>query len=504
MLLNRQFGLLLHPTSLPGPLGVGDIGDSARVFIQILKEMGAGVWQILPLNNPGYGFSPYSSDSAFACNPALIDLKDLKKKGLIDASDIPSTSFTLCKTDYGKTLAMKLMALRKAFNRFRNLNLFNDRHYSEFISEHAFWLNDFALFSTIKESQNGASWLDWPNELKHRQPDTLQRIQDMNSDSINFHKFIQYVFFTQWQQLKQFASDNNILIIGDLPIFVSYDSADVWANTHLFDLDADKNPKSIAGVPPDYFSSTGQKWGNPHYNWDNNRQTDYRWWKQRVRVLLSLVDIIRIDHFRGFEAFWVIPAHAPTAETGIWKQGPGESFFSELKKTFGLLPIIAENLGVITSEVEALRHAFGFPGMRVLQFAFDDQPSNTNLFFHHHPNDVVYTGTHDNNTILGWWQDMSNTQRCTVQKQMETLLGHSVTNIVTDMIRIAMGSVCNLAVIPLQDILQLPASARMNKPGTTDGNWLWQMTDFHSLQTQSSRLRSLALAFDRLANPVSG
>jgi 4-alpha-glucanotransferase len=497
---SRQFGLLLHPTSLPGDPGTGDIGAPAKRFIQILKEMGAGFWQILPLNNPSFGLSPYSADSAFACNPLLIDLDAIKQKEWMKDKDLLTHCLTPDSSDFKPYGSMKMSVLRRVFNHFCASRGDQSRTYRGFVSQHSFWLYDYALFKALKEYFAGLTWLDWPDSYKHREQETLDCFREENIKSIQFQIFLQYIFFSQWLELKQFAANHGVQIIGDLPVFVSLDSADVWANPHLFNLDSNKNPITVAGVPPDYFSTTGQKWGNPHYDWDMNHRSGYEWWKQRIAVLLSMVDVIRIDHFRGFEAYWAIPADASTAENGVWQPGPGLVFFQELKKTFGTLPFIAENLGVITPDVEALRQELNLSGMRVLQFAFDNHSSNTNLFFHHRPEDVVYTGTHDNNTTLGWWESLSHEHRHSVANQLRNLLGHSVTNIVSDMIRMAMGSVCRLAVIPVQDILELPSSARMNTPGTLERNWSWQMSSFQELDNTIEPVRSVASMFDRLSS----
>lgn len=498
MMANRQFGLLLHPTSFPGHFGVGDLGPSAEKFISILNAMGASLWQILPLNNPGPGHSPYSADSVFAGNPLLISPERLHQKGWLSDADFDGMITPSEKHDFGYAEILKNSFFHKAFRHFISTGEHFSDTYQAFWAANSFWLEDYAVYKTIKNHHNQKSWLDWPVKLKNRDPEQLEAFKKTHEEAIQYQVFLQFLFYTQWSDLKHFANNHAIRIVGDLPIFPALDSADVWSNHMLFDLDDNRHPRSQAGVPPDYFSPTGQKWGNPLYDWSENKRTGYTWWKSRFRVLLTLVDIIRIDHFRGFEKCWVIPAGAETAETGEWKSGPGAVFFTDIKNDLGHLPVIAEDLGVITLEVKALRDFFGFPGMTVLQFAFDGSASNPHLLFNHRPNDVVFTGTHDNNTTRGWWDLMDADQRKTIAMQMEALQGHPVTDIVGDMVRMAMSSVCHIAIIPVQDILGLDASARMNTPGIADGNWKWRLTNLDDLTRKVGAVRDLASTFDRI------
>jgi 4-alpha-glucanotransferase len=498
MTANRQFGLLLHPTSLPGNYGTGDIGPSADDFISILHAMGASLWQILPLNNPGRGYSPYSADSVFAGNPLLISPDRMHQQGWLSANDLEGMTTSSENCDFERAATLKYSLFHKAFYNFFSAGEHLSGSYQDFMKQNAFWLNDYAVYKAIKNHHGQKSWLEWPVHLKNRDSEQMKVFKKAHADDIRFQIFLQYLFFTQWSELKRLTNSHNIRIIGDLPIFPALDSADVWSNHTLFDLDASRYPRSQAGVPPDYFSPTGQKWGNPLYDWSENKRTDYTWWKNRFRMLLRLVDVIRIDHFRGFETYWAIPSGAETAETGEWKPGPGAMFFTDIKNDLGHLPVIAEDLGIITSEVKALRDYFGFPGMTVLQFAFDGIVSNPHLMFNHRPNDVVFTGTHDNNTTQGWWDQMDADQRHATSQQMESVQGHPVRNIVGDLLRMAMSSVCHIAVIPVQDILGLAASARLNTPGTAEGNWKWRLTNVDDLAQKTGEIRDLALTFNRI------
>lgn len=500
MAFNRQFGLLLHPTSLPSEFGIGDIGPTALEFVTILHEMGASLWQILPVNNPGYGQSPYSADSVFAANPLLISPELLYQNGWLTKQDILNDIPSSDQVDFKRCEKLKNHLFRKSFNTYIDKKGFLSDSFQIFRHDNHYWLENYAIYKAIKNSFDGRSWLEWPIHLKMQDPEQISAFKKSNEQEILYQIFLQFIFFSQWQELKSFAVGLDIAIIGDMPIFPALDSADVWSNSSLFDLKEDRHPVSQAGVPPDYFSSTGQKWGNPLYNWSENKRTDYSWWKERFRVLLKLVDMIRIDHFRGFEKYWCIPADAVTAEIGEWKPGPGAEFFTEIKHFLGSLPFIAEDLGIITPEVEELRDYLGFPGMRILQFAFDGNPANPYLLFNHRPQDVVFTGSHDNNTTRGWWDSLEPDLRSVIAKQMETILGHPIGDIVVEMLRMVMSSVCHAAIIPVQDLLGLNASTRMNTPGTSEGNWKWKLKDFDALQNKIGEIRQMASIFNRVRN----
>ncbi len=500
MVLNKQFGLLLHPTSLPGKFGIGDIGPSAIAFISILNAMNASLWQVLPLNSPGYGQSPYSADSVFAGNPLLVSPELLHQNGWLSKHDLLSDVPPSDQVDFENNEKLKNRLFRKSFYRFTDKKGYLSTCFEAFQYDNRYWLESYTIYKAIKNHFNGRSWLEWPIPLKNRDPEHISAFKKSNNQEVLYQAFLQFTFFSQWQELKRFAASQNITIIGDMPIFPALDSADVWANNFLFDLQEDGSPRSQAGVPPDYFSSTGQKWGNPLYNWLENKQTGYAWWKERFHVLLKQVDLIRIDHFRGFEKYWCIPAGADTAEMGEWKPGPGAAFFTEIKRSLGKLPFIAEDLGIITPEVEDLRDYFGFPGMRILQFAFDGNTANPYLPFNHRPQDIVFTGSHDNNTTQGWWDSLEPEQRFTITKQMEAILGHTIENIVTEMVRMAMSSVCHMAIIPVQDLLGLKATARMNTPGTSKGNWKWKLKDFEALKNTIAKVQEMASIFNRIRN----
>ncbi len=463
----RASGILLHPTSLPGRYGIGELGDEARQFLAFLGAAGQRLWQVLPLGPTGYGDSPYQSFSAFAGNPLLISTDRLLRDGLLtpdDLADLPD--FPAERVDFGPVIVYKRLLLRRAYARF----VAHDGM-RQLEGWYAPWLADFALFMALKDYHGGAVWSAWAPELARRHPAALAEAREHLAEASGFHSFCQYRFFQDWGDLKREANAVGIRLIGDLPIFVAYDSADVWANQDLFFLDAAGRPSVVAGVPPDYFSATGQLWGNPLYRWDVMARDDFAWWAERLRLSLTLFDLARIDHFRGFAAYWEIPASETTAINGRWVPGPGAAFFAAIQAQLGYLPIIAEDLGLITPDVLELREAFGLPGMVVLQFSPSD-PQNVYLPHHHERNSVVYTGTHDNDTTRGWWTATSDAERAFVQRY----LGHPVAEatIAPDFIRLAFGSVARTAVIPLQDVLNLGPAARMNIPGTAGGNWGWR------------------------------
>lgn len=474
----RSSGILLHPTSLPGPWGIGDLGSAAYRFVDFLAESGQRLWQILPLNPTGYADSPYQSPSAFAGNPLLISLDQLVADQLLahddlyDGSGHPVREFPENRVDYNAVEPFKMAMLRRSFKRFRDgANPGHTSEYNAFAEANADWLNDYALFIAIKMKYDDASMADWPRDVRTRQPEALKRLHTELADEIAFRKYIQYLFLKQWQQLKAYANERTISIIGDAPIFVSYDSSDVWANPDLYFLDGEGKPTAVAGVPPDFFSATGQLWGNPLYRWDKMAAQGYAWWIRRIKHTLATVDILRLDHFRGFEAYWEVPATEETAINGVWKPGPGVPFFEAVDKALGDLPIIAEDLGVITPEVEHLRDKFNMPGMKILHFAFGDTADNPYLPHNYTTtNAVVYTGTHDNDTTQGWFDTTGNHEREYVQRY----LGRDGSDIAWNLMRLAFSSIADMAIVPLQDVLRYGSDARMNTPGTTGGNWSWR------------------------------
>jgi 4-alpha-glucanotransferase len=487
----RASGILLHPTSLPGRYGIGELGDEARAFLGFLGASGQRLWQVLPLGPTGYGDSPYQSFSAFAGNPLLISTDRLVRDGLLTATDLDDLpDFPAARVDFGPVIGYKNTLLRRAFARFKA-----NGGMGRVAAWHAPWLDDFALFMALKERHGGAVWSAWEPDIVHRDPAKLAAAREELAEDVDFYRFCQYRFFQDWGDLKREANAAGVRIIGDLPIFVAYDSADAWANQELFFLDPAGHPSVVAGVPPDYFSATGQLWGNPLYRWDAMARDDYAWWVARLRMSLTMFDLARIDHFRGFEAYWEIPAGEATAINGRWVKGPDAAFFASLRAQLGDLPIIAEDLGLITDEVRALREQFGLPGMLVLQFAPSD-PDNAYLPHNHERNSVVYTGTHDNDTTRGWWAATSGAERAFVRRY----LGHPVTRrtIAWEFIRLAFASVAATAIVPLQDALNLGSAGRMNTPGLAGGNWGWRYDAGALTPDLAARLRDLTELYARL------
>ncbi len=465
----RKSGILLHPTSLPGPGGIGSLGKGARDFIDFLSRSGQSLWQILPLGPTSYGDSPYACYSAFAGNPLLTDLETIVSEGDLAQSDL-RYDFPDDKVDYSLVKKYKSAVLKKAAVNFFAGGDNQRRGEFESFREQTPWLHDYAVFMVLKDRHRGKSWSDWPEAIARHDRSVLNALTGELTESINELEYAQWQFSRQWRSVKEYANRQGIRIIGDIPIFVARDSVDVWANPHLFQLDERRRPTVVAGVPPDYFSETGQLWGNPLYNWENMERDGYGWWIGRFRSSLSLFDMVRVDHFRGFEAYWEVPAGEKTAVNGRWVKGPGESLFNALADELGALPIIAEDLGVITPEVEALRDRYNFPGMKILQFAFGSGPRNPYLPHNHIRESVVYTGTHDNDTTVGWFSSISESEKEAVCRY----LGISGTNISWDLIRAALVSVADSVIIPLQDVLSLGSEARMNTPGTVAGNWSWR------------------------------
>ncbi len=474
----RSGGILLHPTSLPGRFGIGDLGPEAFRFIDWLSQSGCRLWQVLPLGPTGYGDSPYQCFSAFAGNPYLISPELLIEDGLLqapDLADVPDQSPE--KIDFGRVIPWKLSLLEKAFERFKQQDPVAIREaFSIFQAENINWLDDFAFFMALKESQGGGSWIEWPSGLRKRNATAMAQARLPLSDAILKHAFYQFIFFKQWNALKDYAHEKGMRIIGDIPIFVAIDSSDVWAHPDLFRLDAECRPTVVAGVPPDYFSPTGQLWGNPLYRWERHKETGYEWWLERFHAILKMVDIVRLDHFRGFSAYWEIPAGNPTAEIGRWVPGPGADLFDVIaadllaQDSDGTLPIIAEDLGVITTDVVELRERYHLPGMKILQFGFG-RPDDPFLPHMYKSNCVAYTGTHDNDTARGWFATAPDSER---KFALSYLLSREP-EFSWQLIRAIWSSVAMFAIAPIQDLLDLGGEARMNYPSRLGGNWSWRM-----------------------------
>jgi 4-alpha-glucanotransferase len=468
----RAGGVLLHPISLPGPFGVGDLGEAAYRFVDFLAAAKQRIWQVLPLGPTGFGDSPYQSFSAFAGNPLLISPDSLVADGLLTADDLRGMpSFPAERLDYGAALPFKLQLLEIAAERFyRRDGGPLAAELDAFCQREAAWLDDFALFMALRQAHGGVAWSRWEPDVARRRPAAMQRWRERLGLQLRQQRFFQFLFARQWAALQRYATARGVRILGDIPIFVAYDSADVWVHPELFFLDDAGMPTVVAGVPPDLFSATGQLWGNPLYRWEVMAADGFRWWIERVRAALRQVDLLRIDHFIGLTRYWEIPAGADTAVNGRYLPGPSDAFLEALGAALGALPIVAEDLGVITPEVEALRDRFGLPGMRVLQFAFSGDPANRDLPHNYPPHCVAYTGTHDNDTSLGWFASAPPHQRTFAQRY----LGRSGDDIADDFIRAVLGSVADTAIVPLQDILALGSEARMNLPGRATGNWSWR------------------------------
>ncbi len=471
----RSAGILLHPTSLPGKYGIGDLGAGAYRFVDWLEAQGQSIWQALPLGPTSYGDSPYQTLSTFAGNSNLISLDSLIDEGLLQSGDLADAPpFPKHRVDYGWVIPYHNQKLALAYYNFAAASdPALKQEFKRFVNENTFWLEDFALFISLKQQHKLRPWTEWKGELRRRDARALAAARHEYSEPINQERFRQWLFYRQWAALKRYARGKGIRLIGDLPIFAAHDSADVWAHQNEYFLDEAGKPTVVAGVPPDYFSPTGQRWGNPLYRWEVMQAAGYPWWIERIKSLLRLVDAIRIDHFRGFEAYWEIPASEPTAIRGQWVEGPGASLFHAIKAALGDLPIIAEDLGVITPGVEKLRDDFGLPGMKVLHFAWDG-PANPFLPHNHPANCIVYTGTHDNNTTRGWWEHEVDER---TRAFIKDYLGADVGDIVWTLARVGMRSPAKVFIMPMQDVLSLGASARMNTPGVPAGNWTWRITD---------------------------
>jgi 4-alpha-glucanotransferase len=492
---DRAAGLLLHPTSLPGGHGIGDLGAAAYAWVAFLAAAKHHLWQVLPLGPTGYGDSPYQSFSAFAGNPNLISLDKLVAQGLLEPADLEGAPTNEGPIDYGAVIPFKEAALRRAFERFREGgNSEQQASFERFCAAQAYWLGDYALFMALKEAHGGEGWNTWDEELRTRKKRPLARFAAEHAESILRRKVWQWLFYEQWLELKTYANAQDIKIIGDIPIFIAYDSADAWANPELYYFDDQGNPEVVSGVPPDYFSETGQRWGNPIYRWKKMEKRGFAWWVSRFRSSLDFYDLIRVDHFRGFESYWEIPAENPTAKDGRWVKGPGQALFDTLKRELGELPIIAEDLGVITPEVEKLRDDNALPGMKVLQFAFAGGGADPYLPHNYTPNCVVYTGTHDNDTTRGWFENAPESERDFVRRY----LGRDDRAVVWELIRLAYTSVARFAVVPVQDVLGLGSDTRMNTPGAAQGNWSWRLSEGQLESWLAPALADMAEMYNRV------
>jgi 4-alpha-glucanotransferase len=471
---DRLSGVLLHVTSLPSYGGVGDFGPAAYAFVDFLAAAKQRLWQVLPLSPTGYGSSPYSALSAFAGNPQLISLERLAQDGWIAWDRIQGLAGHEGPADFEAAMAHKIPLIEEAAGNFLDRATDETRgRFQKFCQDNISWLTDYSMFNVLRRVHNYASWNEWPLEYAQRQHDALTSLLSDHGRELAIEQVIQFLFSEQWCALKTYCAERDIRVLGDVAIFVNYDSADVWTNPEIFELDEDRRPIRVSGVPPDYFSSNGQRWGNPLYKWGLLRERGFDWWVARIRRSLNLYDMIRLDHFRGFEAFWSIAADEETAINGQWVKAPGHELFQRLKEVFGDLPFIAEDLGLITPEVDELREHFGMPGMRILQFGFSDRGGHLYLPHRFVPNTVAYTGTHDNNTTLGWWRDdCGDVEHANVQNYLQTITYEG--DIVWAMIRAAARSVANICIFPLQDILHLGTEARMNRPSGAFGNWTWR------------------------------
>jgi 4-alpha-glucanotransferase len=494
----RSSGILLHPTSLASPYGIGDLGAEARRFVDFLAAAGQKVWQVLPLGPTGYGDSPYQCFSAWAGNPLLISLERLVEQGCLDASALEGApDFPPDEVDFERLVPWK-MALLESAGRHRP-------GFEDFCEANQHWLDDFALFMALKAQHHGTAWTQWEPGARDHDPKALTKWRQQLAAQVEAQKFLQFVFFEQWRELREYARERGVRIMGDLPIYVAHDSADVWVNRQYFHLDAQGIPTVVSGVPPDYFSQTGQLWGNPIYRWDALAQEGYGWWLDRFRAVFQMVDIVRLDHFRGFEAYWEIPASEPTAVHGRWVKGPGAALFRVAKAKLGELPFVAENLGVITPEVEAIREESGFPGMAILQFAFGTDPQAPTFRPHNYPRELVaYTGTHDCDTTVGWWSSEGRGESTRsaedIRREREFAMRYLNTRgqeIHWTFIRTLEASVADTVLIPLQDVLGLGTEARMNQPATLGGNWRWRFRPGALRPELARRLRELTELYER-------
>ncbi|HMO80629.1 MAG TPA: 4-alpha-glucanotransferase [Pyrinomonadaceae bacterium] len=504
----RASGILLHPTSLPGDFGIGDLGPDAYSFVNFLEDAGQTYWQMLPLGPTGYGDSPYQCVSAFAGNPILISPLMLADEGLANKDDIVAGGQTQTdRVDFGEVHRGKSQMLRRVFEEFKSAaSREPEERFRQFVKEHDWWLNDYAVYRAIKSANGQKPWFEWPEPLKLRDPAALAESRQALQDDINAEKFFQFIFFRQWGLLKEYANKHGVRIIGDLPIFTALDSADVWCNRDRFKLNPDGSPKVVAGVPPDYFSETGQLWGNPIYDWDAMRDDEFGWWIARMEFALRVFDIVRIDHFRGFVSAWEVPGGDVTAENGRWVDVPGAELFSAIKRALPALPVIAEDLGVITPDVVDLRTRLGFPGMKILQYAFGGDPANHDLPHNYTRDCVAYTGTHDNDTAVGWWralvkrsEDPDDKSAPRELEYCKKYLPTSGDEIHWDLIRAIWASVADTAIVPVQDLLGIGSDGRMNVPSTVSGNWTWRLKTGQLTGEIGERLKDLTVIYGRKA-----
>lgn len=499
---DKYAGILAHPTSFPSSYGIGDMGPGAYAFIDFLEKSGLNLWQVLPIGHTGFGDSPYQPFSSFAGQPLIISVDDLRQAGLLwDEDFYEMPQWDPCRIEYGKVIAYKTGLLKKAYERFENPEIQDAystseefmKDYEDFCKESE-WLDDYALFMAGKDYFEGAPWYLWENSLKKPTVKQKEEWMEKLSKEVEYYRFIQYLFHKQWFALKEYANNKNVRIVGDIPNFVAWDSVDVWCNKRLFDLDAKGYPKTVAGVPPDYYSKDGQLWGNPLYKWREHTKTGYEWWFKRIRHQLELADFLRIDHFRGFDKFWSIPYGDETAVNGKWVKAPGVNFFTQLEATLGYnMPIIAEDLGEIDQSVIELRDKFGLPGMKILQFGFENPNENSFLPHNFVRNCVCYTGTHDNDTTLGWYQKCYETSRDKLRRYFNTDGG----DVCWTLIRACFSSVANMAIVPMQDVLCLDSWARLNTPGVGEGNWAWRFRYEDMSEQVAARLSETAKLFGR-------
>ena len=496
--MTRSSGILLPVSALPGKYGIGCFAKEAYAFVDFLEAAGQKLWQILPLGQTSYGDSPYQSFSTFAGNPYFISLEALIEEGVLTQSECDEADFGDDETsiDYGKMYAARYVILRKAFERS---HLETDADYAKFCEENSFWLDDYALYMAVKADHDAKCWSEWEDDIRLRKPEALEAYREKLAQDIAFYQYLQYKFSRQWEQLKNYANEKGIQIVGDLPIYVAFDSSDAWANPQLFQFDEDCKPIAVAGCPPDGFSATGQLWGNPLYDWPAHKKTGYEWWIRRMATCYKLYDIIRIDHFRGFDSYYAIPAGAPTAESGAWEDGPGYELFETIEKRLGKLNIIVEDLGFITDSVRELVAKTGWPNMKVLEFAFDsrdDTGANDYIPYVYNKNCVVYTGTHDNETLYGWLDNISKDDRNMVEAYLDEK-GADRKRLVHSLVALAMSSVADRCVIPMQDYLCLGNEARMNEPSTLGKNWKWRMGAGKTTDALAKEIYGMSVIYGR-------